>query len=165
LYRHTENEFIGSSTLFLETIEAQHIVVLHEDKPYIVKLEGTNVLADGFREPEPSYDEFLAMSAEDIGSRPRILEHLVTIIPTPYIADGVLTAPGINPTLFEQAGFKEDDVLKKVNGKSVTKPDELEEIKKQMLYASTLTFEVMRKGRIITLYLDIPSEALELTPY
>jgi type II secretory pathway component PulC len=84
------------------------------------------------------------------------------MIPTPYIADGQLIYPGLNPALFAQAGFQPDDVLKTINGKSVTIESELEEIKQEFVNADTLVFEVMRKGRIITLYMDIPSESLTL---
>lgn len=164
LYEHTENELITGTTMLIEKIEQQHIVILFENHRYQIKLRGQNLLADTYREANETDEDFLAMSIEEIGTRPRIIEHLVTLTPTPYIADGKLLSPGINPALFKQAGFQEDDVLKTINGKSVTIESEFDEVKKQMRYATTLNFQVMRKGRLITLYLDIPSETLKLTP-
>lgn len=162
LHEHFENDFLLDTDMQLTMVYENQIDVSYKERIFTLALHPPNLLASNFREPEKTYSEFLEMTPEEIGSRPRILEHLIILTPTPYIADGQLIYPGLNPALFQQAGFKEDDVLKTINGKSVTIEPELDEIKKEMVNASTLVFEVMRKGRMITLYLDIPSEALEL---
>ncbi|MDT0595617.1 hypothetical protein [Glaciecola petra] len=162
LHQYFENDFLLNTDMQLAMVYESKIDISFKDRIFTIALSPPNLLAPDFREAEKSYSDFLEMTPEEIGSRPRILEHLIILTPTPYIADGQLIYPGLNPALFQQAGFKEDDVLKTINGKSVTIEAELDDIKKEMLNASTLVFEVMRKGRMITLYLDIPSEALEI---
>jgi type II secretory pathway component PulC len=136
---------------------------MYDDALYKIQLTLPNLLSDSYKKPEETYSELIKMEADDIGTRPRIIEHLVTLTYTPFIADGQLVSPGLNPALFAQAGFKGDDVLKTINGKSVTVASELEEIQRELKMASTLEFVVMRRGKLVTLFLDIPSESLELT--
>ena len=163
LFEHQLHDFILNTDMQLVKIEAQQISIEYKDTIYIIALTPPNILAEDFRTPDKPYAELIEMTADEIGSRPRIMEHLIKLTPTPYIANGAIVSPGLNPSLFEQAGFKADDVLKSINGKSVTVESELEDIKKELKSAQTLTFLVMRKGRIVTLYLDIPSETLELS--
>ena len=139
------------------------IIVEYNNQDFQIDLTPPNLLALNYRKPSESMSKLLNMTPKEIGARPRIIEHMLILTPTPYIADGQLVHPGLNPSLFKQAGFQEDDVLKTINGKSVTIEHELEAIKKELLNAHTLTFQVMRKGRLITLYLDIPSEALDVS--
>jgi type II secretory pathway component PulC len=122
-------------------------------------LIGPNLLEEKI---DKSISELLAMTPEEIGNRPQLLEHFVKLTPTPYIADGMLASPGISPTLFAQAGLEEDDVITSINGKSITVADEFSELKRTIRHADTLVINVIRRGRAITLYLDIPSEALTL---
>lgn len=162
LYQLTISDFIGDSTIQITAIDALSIKVDYQQTIYTVRLTPPNLLASDYKKPQPSYAQMLAMTPQEIGTRPRVIEHLISLTPTPYIADGQLIGPGINPILFEQAGFKTDDVLKSINGKRVTVASEFEDIKTELQTAQTLTFVVMRRGRLITLFLDIPSEALEL---
>jgi type II secretory pathway component PulC len=162
LYKLVVNDFIGNSNIRIANVFTSSINVEYEKAIYTVELTPPNLLASDFKEEEVPYRELLAMSAKDIGTRPRIIQHLISLTPTPYIADGMLISPGMNPALFEQAGFIADDVLKTINGKSVTVESEFDEIKDELKTATTLKFVVMRRGRMVTLYLDIPSETLEL---
>lgn len=162
LFEYTDKTYILQSDMLIDTIEDDHIIIVYKGNRHKLTVKEPNYLAKDNRQQTASHDELLAMTAQDVGTRPRILEHIFTMTSTPFIADGLIVSPGINPALFEQAGFKKDDVLKTINGKSLTIEDELEEIKALILNASTLTFTVMRKGRVVTLYLDIPSEALEM---
>lgn len=162
LHNYFQNDFVLDSDMQLTAVYKSQIDVSYQGVVFTVELSPPNLLSSDFRHPEKTYSEFLDMTPDKIGSRPRILEHLVILTPTPYIADGQLIYPGLNPNLFAQAGFMDDDVLKTINGKSVTIESELNEIKQEITGAQTLVFEVMRKGRIITLYLDIPSESLEI---
>lgn len=162
LLEQRENEFIANSGIEILKIHDDSITVKFKSKEYLVPLTPPNLLAREYAEEEASYAELLAMTPQDISTRPRIIEHIFELTATPYIADGKIVSPGLNPALFEQAGFKGDDVLKTINGKRVTVASEFEEIKEELKTASTLKFTVMRRGRLITLYLDIPSETLEL---
>jgi general secretion pathway protein C len=155
--------YILDTDMRITRIANSNIVVEYNNQDFTIDLTPPNLLAPDFRKPSESRAKLLNMTPKEIGARPRIIEHMLVLTPTPYIADGRLVHPGLNPDLFRQAGFQEDDVLKTINGKSVTIEHELEEIKKELLDAQTLTFQVMRKGRIITLYLDIPSEALDVS--
>lgn len=161
LYKYEKNEFLLNSGMQLVKISELQIDILFEQVIYTKELVPPNLLSK-ISDDDRSYSELINMTAKEISSRPRIIEHLLELTPTPYIADGKLASPGINPALFEQAGFKSDDLLKTINGKSVTIESEFDEIKKELKTAQTLEFLVMRKGRLITLYLDIPSETLEL---
>lgn len=162
LYNYEINEFLLNSNMQLVKISALRVHILFDQVIYAKELSPPNLLSKNFEDPDKPYSDLINMTAREVGSRPRIIEHLIDLTPTPYIADGKLASPGINPALFEQAGFKVDDVLKTINGKSVTIESELDEIKKELKTAHTLEFLVMRKGRLVTLYLDIPSETLEL---
>ena len=162
LYNYEVNDFLLNSSMQLVKISPLHIDILFDQVIYTVELSPPNLLSKNFEDSDKPYSDLINMTAKDIGSRPRIIEHLIKLTPTPYIADGKLAGPGINPALFEQAGFQTDDVLKTINGKSVTIESEFDEIKKELKTAQTLEFLVMRKGRLVTLYLDIPSETLEL---
>lgn len=162
LYNYEINDFVLNSTMQLVKISALQVEILFEQVIYTKNLNPPNLLSKSSQDQDKSYEELINMTAKEISSRPRIIEHLIALTPTPYIADGKLASPGLNPALFEQAGFKSDDLLKMINGKSVTIESEFDEIKKELKTAQTLEFLVMRKGRLITLYLDIPSETLEL---
>lgn len=162
LYKYEVNEFLLNTDMQLVKISELQISILFDQVMYKKELIPPNLLSKITDDGDKSYSQLVNMSAKEISSRPRIIEHLFELTPTPYIADGKLASPGINPALFVQAGFKPDDLLKTINGKSVTIESEFDEIKKELKTAQTLEFLVMRKGRLITLYLDIPSETLEL---
>lgn len=162
LHKHMLKDYIDNSEIQIVAIDKNSIDVEFKASIYNIPLTPPNLLANDFKDEEPSYAELAEMAASDISTRPRIIEHLFNLTPTPYIADGKIVSPGLNPELFKQAGFKVDDVLKTINGKRVTVENELEEIKEELKNAQTLEFLVMRRGRMVTLYLDIPSETLEL---
>jgi len=162
IYEHTLNDFLLNTNMQLVEIEAKQISILFEQVLYSKSLTPPNLLSSAFKKQDKTHSEFIQMSPTEIGTRPRIIEHLVSLTGTPYIADGKLVGPGLNPALFKQAGFRVDDVLKTINGKSVTVEAEFEDIKKELKTAHTLKFLVMRKGRLVSLYLDIPSEGLDL---
>lgn len=155
--------YVLDTNMRITNISNGSIIVEYNNQDFQIDLTPPNLLAPDYRKPSESMTQLLNMTPQEIGARPRIIEHMLILTPTPYIADGQLVHPGLNPRLFKQAGFQEDDVLKTINGKSVTIEHELEAIKKELLDAHTLEFQVMRKGRLITLYLDIPSEALDVS--
>ncbi len=162
LQEYKINEFLLDTDMLLVEIQAEKIVLTYHNELFSVSLTPPNLLSNDYKDKERSYAQMLSMSIDDIGNRPRIIEHFATLTSTPYIADAKLVSPGISPHLFQKIGFRTDDLVKSINGKSVTVDAEFELIKREIPNASTLTFLVMRKGRLITLYLDIPSETLEL---
>ncbi|MGB3726391.1 MAG: hypothetical protein WA981_11540 [Glaciecola sp.] len=163
LYKVIGGDLILNNTVRVLQINTDHIVYQVGNRTLTKYLVEPNLLQPSSAQTALTTQDYLSMTAKQIGTRPRILSHIVTYTPTPYIADGMLIEPGINSDLFSQIGFKEDDVLKRVNGMSVTVEEQRAVINELMQSAHTLEFEVMRKGRLITLYLDIPSEALKVS--
>lgn len=163
LSEFTAGDFVVIQDIILESIYQDHIKLRYKKALFYKYLAGENLYK--VKENTSRSSDILSMNTEEIGTRPKVLDHIVASTPTPYIADGVLVSPGINPALFNQAGFKTDDVLKTVNGLSVTSSDELEQINQLLAESHTLEFQVMRKGRLVTLYLHIPSEALSVGKY
>jgi general secretion pathway protein C len=102
--------------------------------------------------------------AKSIGNRPKELEHIVKTTPlgTNESSDGLAVSPGLNPSLFRSAGFKEGDVLKEINGFDLSIAEQYALAMAAIPNAHTLEFTVIRGGRTITLYLDIPSEGLSM---
>ncbi|WP_395339942.1 hypothetical protein PN836_015680 [Ningiella sp. W23] len=158
-------EFMIGELLFnwpiqLIEISDSFVVVGYESEEYSFNLIGPNLLSKKNEELEP---DPMQMTAQQIGTRPKIIEHIVTLIPTDFIADGMLASVGMNPQLFKQIGLQEDDVIKKINGKQITNQEDFAELQRTIQYADTLVFEIERKGRPLTLYLDIPSEELTIS--
>jgi general secretion pathway protein C len=102
--------------------------------------------------------------AKSIGNRPKELEHIVNTTPlgTEEGSDGFAVGPGLNPSLFRSAGFKEGDILKEINGLDLSIAEQYALAMAAIPNAHTLEFTVIRGGRTITLYLDIPSEGLSM---
>lgn len=145
------------------------VVLLNEGKKYILAIQGTasesgsvktlpsETGKDTFNDPQRSL-------AKQIGNRPKQLDHIVKTLP---ILDenkirGYAVSPGLNPALFKSAGFQEGDELKRINGHDLTDPAGYASAMALLPMAQELQFLVLRGGRTITLYLDIPSEDLNL---
>jgi type II secretion system protein C len=127
---------------------------------HVLPLQLPNLLA---KSSNDSQIDPYKMSPEQIGTRPQILEHIVKLTESDFIAQGMIASIGMNPALFQQAGLQDDDVIQLINGYSVGKPAQMQELQSSVRYSDTIVFEVIRKGRRITLYLDIPSEALTIS--
>ncbi|GEM_PF-2266189 len=158
--RYELNSRIFEYDIFLLNVQMRHVIVEYEDKLFELALDEINLLQ---QQTEKSKDEFLSMTPSEIGTRPRILEHIVTLKPSQFIVDGMIVSEGLNPSLFAQAGLKEDDVLKKVNGLDIMDSDDMQEIQNLLKTETSLELIVQRRGKTIRLYLDIPSESLEFT--
>jgi type II secretion system protein C len=148
---------INDTSVYIKRINKKSIVVEFESVDYELKLGQNNSL-----EEAQLLVEFAQMSAKEIGSRPRQIEHIVTLLPNLFNDGGKLIIPGQNPALFNSARFKEGDVLLEVNGYNIDDETSFLELQQDVRTAQTLKFVVNRAGRRITLYLDIPSEALKL---
>lgn len=148
---------INDSSVYIKRINKKSIVVEFESADYEFRLGRSNSL-----EEQQLLVEFDQMTAKEIGSRPRKIEHIVTLLPNLFNDGGKIIIPGQNPDLFNSARFKEGDVLLEVNGFDIDDETSFGELQKHVRTAQTLKFVVNRAGRKITLYLDIPSEALKL---
>ena len=148
---------INDTSIYIKRINKKSIVVEFESADYEIRLGRSNSL-----EQQQLLVEFDQMTAEEIGSRPRKIEHIVTLLPNLFNDGGKIIIPGQNPDLFNSARFKEGDVLLEVNGFDIDDETSFGELQKHVRSAQTLKFVVNRAGQRITLYLDIPSEALKL---
>lgn len=148
---------INDSSVYIKRINKKSIVLEFESADYVISLGRSNSL-----EEQQLLVEFDQMTAKEIGSRPRKIEHIVTLLPNLFNDGGKIIIPGQNPDLFNSARFKEGDVLLEVNGFNIDDETSFSELQKHVRTAQTLKFVVNRAGRRITLYLDIPSEALKL---
>ena len=152
-------DLVFSQAIQLIRIDEKQVRLSYNNKIFDIDLLGPNLLQQQIR--GATTDPY-QMTAEQIGNRPKIIEHIVTLTPTDYIAGGMIAAQGMNPALFKQAGFKQDDVIMSINGYNADSKDELNSLQTSIEHSDTIVFQVMRRGRTITLYLDIPSEALTI---
>lgn len=151
------DEQIFDTQVYVKRINRASVVVQFNAIEYELILTGRNSL----EEPQERL-RFAQMSAKEIGSRPRTIEHVVRLLPNLFNDGGKLVIPGQNPSLFSAARFKEGDVLLEVNGFNIDDESSFDALQQQIRGAQTLKFIVNRAGRRVTLYLDIPSEALKL---
>jgi general secretion pathway protein C len=151
------DEEIGNTSVFVKDIRSAQVIIEFESKDYVLKLGSANSL-----EEAQNVETFSKMTPKEIGARPRQIEHIVRLLPNNFNDGGKVIIPGRNPALFRSAGFREGDVLLEVNGFSLDDENEFSEMQQQIRTAQTLVFKVNRAGQIVTLYLDIPHEALKL---
>ena len=148
---------VNETSVYVKRINKKSVVLEFESVDYELRLGETNSL-----EESQLLVEFDEMTPKEIGSRPRKIEHIVTLLPNLFNDGGKLIIPGQNPDLFNAARFKEGDVLLEVNGFNIDDESSFSELQKHVRRAQTLKFVVNRAGRQVTLYLDIPSEALKM---
>ena len=147
---------INDTAIYIKHINKSSIILEFESVDYEINLGAANSLAE-----QQLVVEFNQMTAKEIGARPRQIEHIVTLLPNLFNDGGKVIIPGQNPDLFNAARFKEGDVLLEVNGFNIDDETSFGKLQKQLRNAQTLQFVVNRAGRRVTLYLDIPSEALK----
>lgn len=159
------NDKIKQTELSIAAIYQNYIVLVLDDQEYELRLsakQNPDIAPAIFDETEvdPEQTAMNNQLANEIGNRPKELEHIVAITPG---TNGFYVTPGINPALFRAAKFKEGDVLQTINGKDVNIPEELDQAKSLIARAETLEFNVLRDGVLITLYLDIPAQDLSIS--
>jgi general secretion pathway protein C len=148
---------IHNTSIYLNTINRGSIIVDYESVNYTIKLGDSNTLTE-----QMLMVKFAQMTASEIGSRPRQIEHVITLLPNSSNDGGKLVGPGQNPALFNSARFKVGDILLEVSGFSIDDQTHFGELQKYIRSAQTLEFTVNRDGRVLILYLDIPSETLKM---
>ncbi|GAA0856106.1 DUF2138 family protein [Aliiglaciecola litoralis] len=165
------NDQIAYTKATLVEIRNDRVILLNNGSKEVLLLQGTKSSDHNYAiDPKDSDGENYTIVddpeglAKKIGNRPKLLEHVIST--QPHTANdgtlGMLVSPGQNPKLYKAARFKEGDVLQKVNGHDVTTDEGLEAIQTLIPNAQTLVFSVLRGGRVISLYLDIPSEGLKV---
>ena len=151
------DENIENLNVYVKKINKASIILEFESRDYELVLGEHNDLLE--LQTQQHFDE---MTPTEIGSRPRQLNHIVETLPNLFNDGGKVIIPGMNPDLFTKARFQEGDVLLEVNGFEIDDDKQLSDLQREIRSAQTLTFKVNRAGRLITLYLDIPHEALKL---
>lgn len=107
---------------------------------------------------EPETEAAPSEVESEIGNRPRELGHIVAV-PADYVPGTRLFAsPGLNPKLFKNAGLQEGDEIVAINDMDFSLAELFDDIQDEIKSAHTLKFEVLRGGRKVIIYLDIPSE-------
>ena len=157
LYEMKTNDIISQYSLRVDLIANVFVEISIDEKKHTVTLTDVNLLLPP---TSKTHDEYMAMTEQEISSRPRILEHIVSMQGLDLLARGAIVSPGLNPDLFNQAQFEVDDVLLKVNGIELNSQVAMQEAQAEIKRASSLEFEVLRKGKTVTLFLDIPAESL-----
>jgi type II secretory pathway component PulC len=152
-----ETAQIGKSSYYIKGIFRQFISLTHDGEEHELYLGESNSLEAMQRR----YD-YTQMVADEIGERPKLIEHIVSFDDSSNESAGKRVFKGVNPGLFRAARFKENDVLLSINDVSVDDDDALRVLEENIPVVETLVFEVLRDGRLIKLYLDIPSEALKI---
>ena len=163
---------IDGTELVVVKIQANKVTLRNAQNQHMVlRMAGGNSAPDTRPEKiEPGVDNDTHTAqqqalAKSIGNRPKQLEHIVTTMPavTRDGINGFTVAPGDNPSLFRSAGFKDGDVLTQINGLDLSNPEQYAAAMAAIPTADTLAFTVIRGGRTITLYLDIPAKGLSVT--
>ncbi|WP_040522444.1 type II secretion system protein GspC [Aliiglaciecola lipolytica] len=169
-----DDQIAYTNAIILE-IRNDRVILSNDGERQVLLLRGTASSDDtkhlDNRSPnqERGYDQH--SSAEDIaksiGNRPKLLEHIINISPIVQnnITAGFEVFPGMNPKLYKAAEFKAGDILQKINGNDITTEEGMEAVQQLIPTAQTLMFSVLRGGKVINLYLDIPSDNLSIRKY
>jgi general secretion pathway protein C len=153
-------EIINGTDVLLDEVLVDSVIVTLEGKEYELTLKGGD--SDTYQQSSNRFikENVTPLTAKEIGNRPKQLDHIIVISAE---NNNYTVVPGINPALFRAAKFKAGDILKTINGKDVTDPEELEQANALIATAQTLEFVVLRGGQFVTLYLDIPSKNLSIS--
>lgn len=156
---------IAYTNAILTRIENDRVILLNDGQEQVLLIQGTassgkpdvanNLTAADNENSEQSAN----LTAAEIGNRPSKLEHIVSL--DKY--DDLAVSAGMNPKLYRDIGFKEGDKLRTVNGIDATDFDQLTLIDNAIGNTQMVEFVVLRDGRLVSLYLDIPSKALTLS--
>ena len=158
------NDFVFDTSAKLIAIEFGSVTIAFNNKEYFFSLnKGTSAPSINDLSAENIIDgKSTSMDATAIGNRPKKLSHIIHV-PTNYEPGDKLYADfGLNPRLFKNAGFKKGDELLKVNDLDISLADFFDEIENTIRTEHTLKFEVLREGKKRILFLDIPSETLNI---
>lgn len=155
---------IAYTNAIIKEISNDRVVLDNNGEIEVLLLQGTDTTQTNLRPIDNSEKLTQAAADPSIGNRPKQLDHIIRLSSNDSVdqIEQYTVSPGLNPKLFKAARFKPGDVLQKVNGIDASTEEGLEQIQQLIPNAQTLVFSVLRGGRTIDLYLDIPSEGLQL---
>lgn len=70
---------------------------------------------------------------------------------------GYRLSPGKNPTLFDSAGLKRNDIVTQINGLDLSDPQQSMEAMNELRKSESIELSVIRGGELLTLYLELPA--------
>ncbi|TDF38316.1 hypothetical protein EYS14_11575 [Alteromonadaceae bacterium M269] len=133
----------------------------NEASPPTLMLQQTTPTSEGdIKNPEKTEGPKI----QDIGNRPNQLDQIIKTTPSfdgTYV-DSYHLSSGSVPKLFRTAGLREGDILKAINDIDISDPAGFDRARAELHRTDTLKFSVLRNGRPLTLYLDIPSDDLKI---
>lgn len=150
-----ETDEIFDSAVFIKFVQRNRVTLEYEGLEYALALGDGN----SFLKRQQHYD-YMQMTPDEIGSHPKIIEHVLRLSDNPFGEEGKLISAGLNAKLFRAARLQEGDILLSINDLNINNEDEFEALQESIPISRTLEFKVNRNGRIITLYLDIPNKTL-----
>ena len=164
---HYFEEKMDQSSSYKDDIDKIAIPEQVSDETANQKITNSPTKVAQSREQHPTLDKAsnVNLTPEQIGNRPRKLSHILTTVP-PFDGSYVYNyevSEGFVPHLYRSAGFREGDILKAINGVDISDPENFKRADVSIANADTITFSVIRDGRPITLFLDIPSEELKIS--
>lgn len=155
---------IAYSNATLIQIENDRVILLNEGVEQVLLIQGTassdnaNLNAEYASNNQDEQQNLGPKTPKQIGNRPSKLKHIVTLD-----MDDMSISSGMNPKLYRTIGFKEGDKLQKVNGIDSTDFSQLTLIDNAIGNTQVVEFVVLRDGKLLSLYLDIPTKALSLS--
>lgn len=154
-----EEDQLPGSRAKIESIEQEAVYIEMDGKVHKLTLQRTESNVDEVTSQSESMPERYTKKQPD--NRPTTLSQIVSLPAHYRVGEKMYVTPGLTPKLFKSARFKEGDQLLSVNGIEFTLDSFFEDVESQINTAHTLKFEVLRDGKKVVLFLDIPSETLQ----
>lgn len=154
-----ERDQLPGSRIEVNSIEQEAVYLKIDGEIHKLTLQRTESSEDEVASSSDSMPEPYVKRQPD--NRPTTLSQIVSLPAHYRNGEKMYVTPGLTPKLFKSARFKEGDQLLSVNGIEFTLDSFFEDVEAQINTAHTLKFEVLRDGKPVVLFLDIPSETLQ----
>ena len=150
-----------NETLMLDGVDYNNSTTVRNNRP---RTRTSTRPASNPREQRNTLSKDIAEATRELQKKPTGFTDYIAI--SPYRQDGQLQgyriSPGKKPKLFKAAGFKAGDVVVEINGLDLTDPQQSLEAMQALRRAQSLQLTVNRGEDRLTLYLDFPSEGLNI---
>ncbi|MFC3123002.1 hypothetical protein [Agaribacter flavus] len=157
---YTLSDFIFKQAIQVKAIHVDKVTLTYNENVYDIPLFDANFLTQKEADAESNYKD---LSSAEIANRPKILEHIIDLSDLQGISPHLYAKPGVSKRLFKQAGLVEGDIIMRINGTDVSDTRALSILAGQVHNMDSIKFEILRNGKPITQYLDIPSEDLSFS--
>ncbi len=156
--------FVGDTLISgvkLVRVEASAIVVDNHGRMERILMAGPKLPGEaGVSDASPGRASVRRLSRALVEARLNNLPALLTrarVIPHQMNGkpDGFLIQEIVPGSLYDEAGLKNGDVIRKVNGKPVTRPEEALGLFQSLRSASGIDLEIARGGDVRTIHFDI----------